>query len=115
MLLREVFDKLVVHLREDRVEVGAQPQGHAQHAGHLCCTECRPDAVPGSVAEQHEQPVLIEWYEIKRVAAGLIRRTELAGHVVVRQPRHLRGQRAHLDFACELDLAVESLCLQQRA
>jgi hypothetical protein len=114
VLFGQVLDQLVVHLREDRVEVGAQSQRHAQHPGHLRCAQRRADAVPRSVAQQDEQPVFIERHQVERVASGLVRRAELAGHVVVGEPRHLRGQRAHLDLARELDLAIELLGLQQR-
>ena len=115
MLLGQVLDELVVDLREDRVEIRAEAQRDAQHAGHLRGAQRRADAVARRVAEQHEQPVLVERHEVERVPAGLVGRAELPGHVVVREPRHFRRQRAHLDLARELDLAVELLGLLQRA
>ena len=107
VLLRQVLDQLVVDLGEDRVEIRAEPQRDAQHAGHLRGAERRADAVAARIAEQQEQSMLVERHEVEGVAAGLVGRAELAGHVVLRQPRHLRRQRAHLDLARQLDLAVE--------
>ena len=115
VFLREVLDELVVDLREDGVEVGPEPQRDAQHSRHLGRAQRGTDAVAGRVAQQHEQATLVERDEVERVAAGLVRRAELPGHVVLGEPRHLRRQRAHLDLARELDLAVELLRLHQRA
>jgi hypothetical protein len=70
--------------------------------------------VAGRIPQQHEQSMLVEWHQVERVASGLVGRAELSGHVVVGEPRHFGRQRAHLDLARELDLAVELLRLQQR-
>ncbi len=115
VLFRQVLDQLVVDLGENRVEIGAEPQRDAQHARHLRGAERGPDAVAAGVAEQQEETPLIQRNEIEGVAAGLVCRAELAGHVVLRQLRHFRRQRAHLDFAGELDLAIEFFGLRQRA
>ncbi len=115
VLFRQVLDQLVVDLGENRVEIGAEPQRDAQHARHLRGAERGPDAVAAGVAEQQKETPLIQRNEIEGVAAGLVCRAELAGHVVLRQLRHFRRQRAHLDFAGELDLAIEFFGLRQGA
>ncbi len=114
MLLGQVLDELVVHLGEDGIEVGAEPQRDTQHSRHLRGAQRGTDAMPGSVAQQHEQPVLVERHQIEGVATRLIGRAELPRHVVPGDPRHFRWQRAHLDFTRQLDLAIELLGLLQR-
>ena len=71
VLFRQVLDELVVDLREDRVEAGTEAQRDAQHRRQLRRAQGRPDAVARGVAEQHEEPVVVDGHEIERVAARL--------------------------------------------
>ena len=63
------------------VEIGAEPERHAQHRVHLGHRQRRRDAVAGGIAEHDQEPAL-EQCEVERVAARELGRPRRAADLV---------------------------------
>ncbi len=104
--------KLIVDLHECRVEVGAEPERHAQHGVHLRDRQRRRDAVAGGIGEHGEQ-ALIEQRQVEGIPSGQLGGLESAIHFVAHKRRHGGRQGCHLNHARRLELVAHLFAFDQ--
>ena len=109
----QVFGELVVHVQDGGVDVGAQPQRHAQHRVHLRHVQRGCQAMARCVGEDQRHAGRCE-RDVERVASGQVRGTRHAVDLIALDHRHHGGQRRRLDLARHLELAAHLLAVDQR-
>ena len=110
-VLGQGLGEQVVEVQEGQFQLGAQAQRHAQHGVHLRHRQRRANAMPGGVAQHHQQ-LAVDQRQVKGVAAGQRGRARQAVAVVAGQRGHVCRQRAGLHQARHFELLPHHLAAQ---